>query len=356
MYFDGLVLFAEQVPEVREKYIERVASVLLDSDDPIETVWWGDGTAFGQPALDLYRLLPPSDPRRAALLTKLDGPMRFAEHAMRVTPSNGAPRDPWWIEGGYGARFWQDDLYMLVPWLSMYGSSQDTLPGNELARNLAYEWIESYVYEHRIPSTSLPVTRERRGDLLWDDTHDLFQHAADMQGHDAFWSRGNGWALIALSRAAAVIDAPYTGGRYDQTLTPSELRAMLQSAAASLIARRVADGGWPSTLSRPNECGGVSETSGTALLTFFLARGVNEGWLDRATYIPIVMRAMTVLLRRVERDGAVNGIQPPDIGPGCAQIASSDPAVNVNYGPGGLLLAISEVLKFSDAEIATSPR
>ena len=119
VYFDGLVLFAEQAPSVREQYFNRVASILLESDDPIETVWWGDGTAFGQPALDLYRLLPPDDPRRAALLTKLDGPMRFAEHAMRTTPANGAPRDPWWVEGGYGARFWQDDLYMLVPWLSI---------------------------------------------------------------------------------------------------------------------------------------------------------------------------------------------------------------------------------------------
>ncbi|MGZ5474305.1 MAG: hypothetical protein ACXWG4_10130, partial [Thermoanaerobaculia bacterium] len=147
VYFDGLVLFAEQMelrsPGSGSRFLDRAASVILESDDPIETVYWGDGTAFAQAALDLYRVLPPSDPRREALLVTLAGPMRFAEHAVRVSPADGAPRDPWWIAGGYGARFWQDDLYMVVPWLALYGSTQDGLPGNDLARNLAYEWIEA---------------------------------------------------------------------------------------------------------------------------------------------------------------------------------------------------------------------
>jgi hypothetical protein len=357
VYFDALVLLGEQMnartPGSGTKYLDRVAAVLLESDDPIETVWWGDGTAFGQATLDLHRVLPPSDPRRAALLTKLEGPMRFAEHAMRATPSSAAARDPWWIEGGYGARFWQDDLYMLVPWLAMYGSSRDGLPANELARNLAYEWLESYVHEHRATELrAVPAARGRGGALLWDSSHALFQHAADMQGADAFWARGNGWALIALARAAEFLDAPYTGGRYDQTLTPAEMREILQSAAASLLARRTADGGWGSSLSEPQQCDGMSETSGTALLTFFLARGVNEGWLDRAAYVPVVMRSIELLLRRVDANGVVHAIQPPDIGPGCAQQSSNHPTINLNYGPGAVLLAIAEASKFSDAEIA----
>lgn len=360
VYFDGLVLFGEQM-ELREpgsgaRFLDRAAAVLLGSDDPIDTVYWGDGTAFAQAALDLYRVLPPSDPRRPALLATLTGPLRFAEHAVRVTPASGAARDPWWISGGYGARFWQDDLYMLVPWLALYGATRDGMPDNELARNLAYEWIEAYVYDHRPASAdpreaAVPSSPSRRGTLLWDEAHGLFQHQPESIGStEFFWSRGNGWALVALARAAEALDAPYSGGRYEQVLAGEEIRSLLRISAESLVARRTPDGGWGAYLSSPERCP-APETSGTALLTFFLARGVNEGWLDREVYVPIVNRAFAILMRRVTAGGAMTGIQPPDVGPGCGKIASSGPAVNVNYGPGAFLLAASEVLQFSDDEL-----
>jgi hypothetical protein len=360
VYFDGLVLLGEQMelqsPGSGARFLDRAASVILDSDDPIETVYWGDGTAFSQATLDLYRVLPPSDPRRARLLETLSGPMRFSEHAVRVSPADGAPRDPWWISGGYGARFWQDDLYMVAPWLALYGSTKDGLPSNELARNLAYEWVEAYVHEHRPASgdprgAAVPSSRSRRGPLLWDEAHGLFQHAPESVGStEYFWGRGNGWALVALARAADALDAPYTGGRYDQVLTPGEVRAMLRVAAQSLLQRQTPDGGWGSYLSKPGECP-IAETSATGLLTFFLARGVNEGWLEREVYGPVVIRALELLMRRVDAEGYVIGIQPPDVGPGCGKRTSSDPVINMNYGPGALLLAASEVLKFSDEEI-----
>jgi hypothetical protein len=355
VYFDGLVLWGEQMqewePGAGYRFYDRAASVLLDSDDPIDTVYWGDGTAYGQAALDLYRVLPPSDPRRVRLLDLLGGPMRFAEHAIRATPANASPRDPWWITGGYGARFWQDDLYMVVPWLALNGSTHNGMPGSELARNLAYEWIEAYIHEHRPASgdsSAVPTLRSRRGDLLWDASSSLFVHAPENVGSTEFlWGRGNGWALVALARAAEALDAPYTGDRYDQITSPEELHEMLRGSAEALLARQTIDGGWGAYLSKPQLCP-VAETSATALITFFLARGVNEGWLDRDVYEPVVIRAFRLLMRRVDAQGTVAGIQPPDVGPGCGTISSNDPVINVNYGPGAFLLAASEVMKFPD--------
>jgi hypothetical protein len=361
VFLDGLVLFGDELNRRTagsgDRFIERAASVILNSDDRIDTVYFGDGTAFVQAAMDLDRVLPPSDPRRAALLATAAGPMRFAEHAIRDTPSSAAPRDPWWIDGGYGTRFWQDDLFMVVPWLALYGSTKDGLPGNELARNLAYEWIEAYAYEHRPPSAdsreaAVPSLRSRGGPLLWDESNALFQHAPELIGAtNWFWGRGNGWALIALSRAAESLDAPYTAGRYDQVIAADELRRMLRKSAESLIAHRTPDGGWGSFLTKPDECP-IAETSATALLTFFLARGINQGWLDRAAYEPIVLHAFQLLLQRVSADGTLTRIQPPGVGPACDLISSNDPAFNVNYGAGALLLASSEVLKFSDGTSA----
>ena len=358
VYFDGLVLFGESMDARSSgsgsRFIDRAAAVILESDDPIETVSWGDGTAFGQAAMDLYRVLPPSDPRRTALLQTLSGPLQFAEHAVRAVPGSAAPRDPWWITGGYGARFWQDDLYMVVPWLSLLGSAQDGLPANDLARNLAYEWIEAYAHDHRPlsddPSVrAVPSERSRRAPFLLDETTSLFHHDPEsVERPENFWGRGNGWALVAWMRAAESLDAPYTGGRYDQVISAGEMRTTLQAAAASLLDRRTPDGGWGSDLS--HSCG-VAETSATALLTFVLARGVNQGWLDRSVYVPVVMRAFKLLLRRVDASGVVAQIQPPGIGPDCGAVVSSDHTFNVNYGPGALLLAASEVLHFSDAEL-----
>lgn len=350
MLFDGFVLAGEQMnvhePGSGDRFIERAAKVLLESDDDIGGVSWADGTAYSQAVLDLYRVLPPSDPRRGPLLELLGGPMRFAEHAVRGRPGVDAPRDPWWIAGGYGARFWQDDLYMVVPWLALHGSTRHGLPGNELARNLAYEWIEAYVYEHRPDNGPVASLRSRRGPLLWDEEHALFRHEPN-HPDEFFWARGNGWALVALARAAEALDAPYSGNRYDQVVDAAELREMLRASAESLRERQGGDGGWSAYLAKPEQCP-AAETSGTALLAFFLARGVNEGWLDRELYAPVVLRAVSLLVRRVDAQGNVSGIQPPDVGPNCGQIASNNGRINVNHGPGAILLAIAETMKFPE--------
>jgi glycosyl hydrolase family 88 len=353
-YLDGLVLFGDELQHESNpagaRLIERAASVILGSDDDITNLYWGDGTAYAQVALDLYRVLPAGDPRREALLATLAGPMSFAGHAIRVSPTDGTPRDPWWIDGGFGTRYWQDDMYMVIPWLAMNGSSRDGLPANELSRNLAYEWIDAYVYDHRPASSdprevAVPSAAARNGFLLWDPEHDLFQHQPEWIGRsDFFWGRGNGWSAVALMRAAHYLDAPYSGTRYPAVLGAPEIRDLLVRIAASVKARQTPDGGWGSDLSHPLDCP-TAETSATAMMTLFLARGINEGWLDRDAYLPVVQRAFALLMQRVDARGVIAGIQPPGIGPDCSRTIASDDVINVNYGAGVWLLAASEVLK-----------
>jgi hypothetical protein len=357
-YLVGLLLLAReldrQAPGSGQPLIDRAAAVVGEGTAPVAN---GDYAGYAQAAMDLYRISSPAEKsRRAALLDATNGPFAFALHAVRVTPSSGPPAVPWWLDGGYGTRFWVDDFFTLPPWLAMRGSSLDGLPADPLARDLAYEWIESYIYDHRPPATDatspdVPSQRGRAGPLLWDPTLSLFRHDAG-PGWESYWGRGNGWAAWGLARSARYLDAPYQGGRYDEVVDRVGIRELLSRFASSLATRRSDDGGWPTDLLSPAACGG-SETSATGLITYMLAKGVNEGWLDRAAYTPIVLKSFSVLLGRLNASGDLAGIQPPGTGPDCGVAASNDPSVDVSYGVGAFLLAASEALKLPDADLAT---
>lgn len=356
-YLVGLLLVAEELerrtPGSGRPWIDRASAAIAGGDAPIAN---GDYAGYAQAAMDLYRLASPADTtRRAALLQATKGPVEFAEGALRTTPASGSPRVPWWVEGGYGTRFWVDDLFTLPPGLAMRGAKRDGLPADPNARDLAYEWIESYLYDHR-PSTvdaragAVPTERRRAGPFLWDPGLSLFRHDPGA-GWTRYWGRGNGWAAWGLARSAGYLDTPYGGNRYDEVLDRTAIREVLARFAGALAAARSDDGGWPTDLAHPETCP-ASETSATGLITYTLAKGVNEGWLDRTAFTPVILKAFSLLLDRLDAQGDLAGIQPPGTGPDCGVTASSDPAVDVSYGVGAFLLAASEALKLPDADLA----
>lgn len=316
----------------------------------------GDYAGYAQAALDLYARTPVSDgERRAALLATTDGPLAFARRALRTTPADGPPVAPWWVDGGYGVRFWQDDFFTLAPGLAQRGSARDGLPADAEARALAYEWVEAYVFDHRPASPdererAVPSSPSRAGFLLWDPERELFRHDPSGTAEGPFWGRGNGWVGFGLATAARFLDTPYDAGRYEVVLDRKAIRGFLSRLAGSLAARRTPDGGWGTDLLRFE--GQAAESSATGLITFFLARGVNEGWLDREVYLPVVLDALALLLSRVDTDGDLTGIQPPGTGPDGAVTSSDDPAVNVTYGVGAFLLAAAETCRLPASDLA----
>ncbi len=357
-YLVGLLLVGEQLektaPGAGRSWIDRAAAVVGNGDAPIAN---GDYAGYAQAAMDLYRLTPPADAaRRANFLSATDGPFRFAAVALHAVPSNSPPLADWWVDGGYGTRFWVDDLFTMPPGLAMRGAKRDGLPGDAVARDLAYEWIEAYLYDHRPPSAGAPAAdvpseSQRAGPFLWDPALSLFRHDPD-SGRAHYWGRGNGWAAWGLSRSAGYLDTPYGGSRYDVVLDRTAIREVLVQFAVALTVRRSDDGGWPTDLAHPEDCPS-SETSATGLITYMLAKGVNEGWLDRTAFTPVVLKAFSLLLERIDAQGDVSGIQPPGTGPDCGVTTSSDAAVDVSYGVGAFLLAASEVSMFPDADLAT---
>jgi rhamnogalacturonyl hydrolase YesR len=290
----------------------------------------GDYAGYATASLDLFQLSPDAELREKMLRTT-DGPLVFATHAIRGTPENSPPADNWWVEGGYGMRYWVDDLFTIPPWLAMLSSKENGLPGNQEAGDMAREMISNYV------------------NLLWDKEKGLFWHDASSVNTNSYWGRGNGWAAYGLTRAADYLDTPY-GGKYEKVIDQVGIRELLTKMADSLRSLRTPDGGWPTDLLNPEHK--EAETSATGLITFMLAKGVNEDWLDKEIYLPVIFKAFDFLLSKVDSNGDISGIQPPGTGPDDYTVSSDNPDVNVNYGVGAVLLAADEIIKFEDEDFS----
>lgn len=84
----------------------------------------------------------------------------------------------------------------------------------------------------------------------------------------------------------------------------------------------------------------MRETSGTAFITFGLARGVNEGLLPAVHYGPLVERGWQALVDVVDADGRLGWVQ--QVGNAPEEVRATDTQL---YGTGAFLLAASEILK-----------
>ena len=78
------------------------------------------------------------------------------------------------------------------------------------------------------------------------------------------------------------------------------------------------------------------------LITFGLARGINNGVLDRKVYGPVADKAWAGMLTHIYADGRLGCIQQTG-----AEPAFYYPSSSYDYGIGGFLLAGSEVKKMA---------
>jgi rhamnogalacturonyl hydrolase YesR len=181
--------------------------------------------------------------------------------------------------------------------------------------------------------------------MWWDNTAFLFDEETGLyyrdknwfdrrgpSGKKIFWSRGNGWVMGGLVQVLEYIpaDDPFRA-RYE---------ALYQKMAAAVAPLQGQDGLWRSNLLEP-ESAPAPETSGSGFFCYALAWGVNHGILDRATYLPVALKAWEGLCGAVRSDGKLGWVQK--IGDRPADIRADD---NQEYGSGAFLLAGSEVAKF----------
>jgi len=173
--------------------------------------------------------------------------------------------------------------------------------------------------------------------LYYRDASYIYPAEKTPSGKKIFWSRGNGWALAALARILR--DVPATDPARAEYVTT------FKDMSAALKAVQRPDGFWNMSLYDPSHYPGP-ETSGTALFVYAMAWGVNNGFLARSTYRPVVARGWNAMVATaLHSDGKVGYIQAVQQQP--------VPATKVTYestsdfGVGVFLLAGSEVLKLA---------
>lgn len=151
----------------------------------------------------------------------------------------------------------------------------------------------------------------------------------EANGAKVCWSRGNGWVFAGLVHILQQMPADYPprAGYVD----------LFRALAKRLMEIQQPDGSWHASLLDPASFP-AAESSGTAFFCYGLLWGSNQGLLGRDAAMPAALRAWRVLAQHVQPDGMLGFVQPCGVSP--RQVTAEMTEV---YGPGGLLLAASEL-------------
>jgi rhamnogalacturonyl hydrolase YesR len=177
-------------------------------------------------------------------------------------------------------------------------------------------------------------------DYLYDKDEDLYFRDSnyftrkEANGTKVFWGRGNGWVFAGLPVIIRELPAKYENKAYFITI--------FKKMAAKLLILQSPDGFWHASLldpaSYPNP-----EMSATAFFVYGMAWGVNNGYLDKATYLPAIVKGWKSMVTSVWPDGKVGFIQPIGADP-----KSVTREMTEVYGVGGFLMAGTEITRLID--------
>jgi rhamnogalacturonyl hydrolase YesR len=268
-----------------------------------------DDQCYGQVCAELCFLY--HDPKMIA-------PLREKFDWILAHPSGATNLD--FSQRGTGQELWSwcDALFMAPPtWVRLYRATGDE-------RYLNFALINFW----------------RTTDFLYDTNEHLFfrdntffnQRAPN--GQKIFWSRGNGWTLAGIVRILQFLPANH--------LDRPRFEKLFKDMADKIVSLQPADGLWRASLLDPTDFP-TPEASGSALFTYGLAWGVNQGLLDRDKFEPAVKKSWSALVGCVNADGKLTHVQPAGDRP-----VKFDADATAPYGGGVFLLAGSEMYRLTD--------
>ena len=273
-----------------------------------EYVLFGDYQICFQTYADLYQIAPD------------DYKIRRAKEVMEYqmsTPNN----DYWW---------WSDALYMAMPVMTkMY----------KITGNLKYL---DKLYEYITYSDSIMFDKEEN--LYYRDAKYIYPKHKTVNGKKDFWARGDAWVVAGLAKVLQDMPAEYKHHEF----FVNKFRQMAKAVAAI----QQPEGYWTRSMIDPEFAPGP-ETSGTALFMYGIMWGINNGYLDKPTYMPVIEKAWKYLSETaVQKDGTVGYVQPIGEKAIPGQVINAESTAN--FGVGAFLLAACEYVRYLESSDAAA--
>lgn len=269
-------------------------------------MYHADFIAVGQPFIDLYlkygnkKMIAPVMARANWVV---ENP---AQIALELDYGKLETLDRW---------SWCDALFMAPPvYAKLYALTKDKKYLNFL--NKEYQ----ATYDHLFDKDERLFYRDRR-----------YFGKQESNGKKVFWGRGNGWVLGGLAEILQVLPKEEPSYKFYK-----ELFVTLATRVAEL---QSPDGYWHASLLDPQSYPSP-ETSATGFIAYALTYGVNEGFLDKNTFYPVIEKGWKALVDAVDSNGKLGYVQP--IGADPRKVTRDMTEV---YGIGAFLLTGCQICK-----------
>lgn len=255
------------------------------------------------------------------------------------------PRNPdggFWHSPRLPGEMWVDGVFMGEMFLLRYG---DAIGDRRYCFDEAVKQITVFAHHARKGESGLYYHAWAANPALATVLPQRKVHWADRATglSPEVWSEGLGWYSLGLVEALKRLPAGYPGR--------AEVLAIYQRLAAGLErAQDPATGGWFFVVDKPSRSDNWIDTSGSAMFTYALERGIEMGLLARSEYAPVVAAGYRAITQRarVDNDGLVDIVSACD--GVCVQASYADyvgckRVVNAKEAVGGFLWATTVVEK-----------
>lgn len=260
-------------------------------------VLFGDWQICFQTYIDLYKLQP--DQKK---ITR-------AEEVMQYQMSTNK-NDYWW---------WVDGLYMVMPVMTKLYS----ITHKELYLDKLHEYF----------SFAKDLMYDKEAKLFYRDAKYIFPQHKTNNGKKDFWARGDGWVFAGLAKV--LTDLP------KENIHRKEYEQVFKELASAIASTQQKEGYWTRSMLDPQQAPGY-ESSGTAFFTYGFLWGINNGLLDRDTYLPVALKGWHYLSNiALQPSGKVGYVQPIGEKAIPGQVVNADS--EANFGVGAFLLAACEL-------------
>jgi pectinesterase len=183
-----------------------------------------------------------------------------------------------WHKAKYRDQMWLDGLYMGSPFLARFGAEhgeKDLL--DEACRQIIL--MDAHGYD---PASSL----HRHG---WDEKHSEPWADKATGRSPSPWTRSVGWYAMAIVDTLDVLPG-------DHPQRARIIAILNRLAEGALRWQDPSSGVWWQVTDQPRREGNYLEASGSSMLVYALAKGVNRGYLPRDVYRPAVQRGFDSLV------------------------------------------------------------